>query len=396
MSTNINITVDNSNLTRAAKLFQETSRQSKQQKESEKILESKIQKERSDNLLASSGQTGQTVQGGQTSTQPNANNNATDRNSFGYFPTQPYRQRRPAANRRGSTTWIFDYSDLREVFLEGNLYEYGTYRNGSRIQNYEFNGSLFAEAESPTLGTDEGGPFLSSPTGILQGTVDVYGPGIAELHTSPDQYLLEKPPNAFNKITVQRRCHTPRPGIPSPSNEAGSERPYVAYRLEEVRLALGEEIASEFSYDLIDCTFTVVRLSNNWTEIDFSYEQGLGDFYSSYEGEYGQDMVLLTIVTDPLSSGSELFLKAPIAFASETYVARIEYNGATGMVRGYINDIEVISCATGEIIGKKRYQVQTSAYSTRDHVGAIFDYDLAESPVGEPPLKLYKVTSTFT
>jgi hypothetical protein len=101
MSTNINITVDSSNLTIAAKLFQETSRQSKQQEESEKILELKIEKERSDNLLASSGQTGQTVQGGQTSTQPNANNNATDRNSFGYFPAQPYRQRRPAANRRG-------------------------------------------------------------------------------------------------------------------------------------------------------------------------------------------------------------------------------------------------------------------------------------------------------
>ena len=163
MSTNINITVDSSNLTIAAKLFQEASRQFKQQKESEKILESKIQKERSDNLLASSGQTGQTVQGGQTSTQPNANNNATGRNSFGYFPTQPYRQRRPAANRiRGRSYRVEARLDIEAITLDQMIFQLavrygygnsttGTYNWAEESRTVTINGVAdgFREPEMP-------------------------------------------------------------------------------------------------------------------------------------------------------------------------------------------------------------------------------------------------------
>jgi hypothetical protein len=375
MSTNINITVGDNGLLDRARQQQDASRQAQLNREAATQLEAQAIAARTA-AFAAQGR--------------DAGGNLITGTPF----RQPQIDRRPAANRQGGTTWIYDYLDLREAFIENNLYTYGTYRNGSRIQNYEFTSIEGPIVVTPITGIDEGGRFLSSSTGIVTGEISVYGPGVAELHTFPDQYLLEKPPNAFNKITVQRRCHTPRPELPSPA--FSGSLPSVAFRYEEIGLELGTEIASNQS--LIRCGFVVYRLSNNWADlVGLEDSFGFNATFGSYAGASAQDMALLDILLPSVGDEDQLglFLKVPVTFASDTYTSKIEYNGQTGIVKAYINDIEVIGCATGEIIEKRKYQVVTSGYSSRNHLNSIFALVHSENTPAEPPLKIYQVTSTF-
>jgi hypothetical protein len=79
-------------------------------------------------------------------------------------------------------------------------------------------------------------------------------------------------------------------------------------------------------------------------------------------------------------------IKTPIAFSSDSYIAKLEYDGQTGMVTGYMNNIEVISCDTGVIISKKRYGASTNTGTAYEQ------FTTMELPV-EPDLKLYPLTS---
>ena len=106
MSTNINITVDNSSLTLAAKLIQEAARESQQKKESDKKLEDEAAKaaaaeeaERAKNGR-SLGQNGAGQGGGSISDKRDAQGNPL----FGSKISIPTLNRRPAANRRDGNT----------------------------------------------------------------------------------------------------------------------------------------------------------------------------------------------------------------------------------------------------------------------------------------------------
>ena len=383
MSTNINITVGDNALLDAAKQQQAASRQAQLNREASARLETQATAARTA-AFAAQGR--------------DANGNLLTGGQF----TQPQIDRRPAANRqRDTTTWIFDYSNLQQIILgddESYTY-YASYRNGSRIQNYQLSFASFSGG-FPTpggilfsfeVGADTEGPFISRPIDEVLVECGVYGPGIAELHTLPNEYLLERPPNNYNKVTAERRCFTPRPGVPSPSS-GGIGLPAIASRQEYLEILVGS-VSNDYGYlgDIMSCRFELARQSDNWGILADS-----GELFYNYEGEFAQDMAALTVVlNNPSGTSEEFLLRVPVTFTSDIYIARIEYNGATGIVKGYINNIEVISCTTGRIINKSRYMAQVSSYSSRNQRGYI-DLEHVENPPVQPPLKLYKLTSTFT
>jgi hypothetical protein len=300
--------------------------------------------------------------------------------------------------RRYKGTWIFDYSNMQQVFADGQLRYYGTYNNGSRIQNYEYSTVFVDTLPIPDTGVDAGGPFLSRPVDQADVDYGVFGPAPGET-TSPDEDLLNKPPNNYNRVTVERQCFTPRPGVPSPSSTTMAPGlpfiPYVAVRSDAISMLIGSTITGDA--DIINCSLLLNRQSDNWNNWGGS---GYNEPYSSYEGELAQDMAIFAVNVTGVYTGQnrpgEFYLKVPVTFVSDTYIARIEYNGATGIVKGYINNIEVISCTTGQIVSKSRYQAEVQAFTRRQHQGSYYDPEHIENPPAQPPLKLYQVTSTFT
>lgn len=180
MSTNINITVDSSNLTMAVKLLQEAAREAQQKKESDKKLEDEAVKEaaaetakraKNGQLLGQNG-AGQGGGGANASDERDAQGNLI----FGSRITMPTIDRRPAANRRGGPPNFVLVPD--QDFVLNSLSKNTIAAKTKGIKNKSFFESSFTDpdfgdigvsAEFVSSGGPGGAPYLrlpSGPTGV--------------------------------------------------------------------------------------------------------------------------------------------------------------------------------------------------------------------------------------
>jgi hypothetical protein len=403
MSTNINITVGNIPLPDRAKQQQAANRQTQLEREATTQLESKAIAG-----LTSAGplSNAKAIASGAafTAARNSFVNPFTGQRSLNLITGTPFRQpqvdRRPTANRRGGAEWIFDYYGLQLFFSnEGTPYYKGTYKNGSNRETYNAGAvdykfvNFGSGSGATTVDTvfDQFGNFLYLENPYSYGDITLEN---VFLYNDPTQNLTPPLP-AFNSVTMQRKCDTPRPSSPQQDPSIGIDPDLdqrVAYCEEVIDFQLLDPVkaGSGIQETRLYCQLSIIKSSNNW----FSDSLISGP---EYVGPKAQDILLLKVENFETNEvGTSVYVRSPFDVPPGPYTAKLVYSGAMATVKCYIDNLEVLSYPTYKIIPRKKYEVSITSktkYLTTYGIGSGANPEAEASGVN---LKLYKTVLTFS